>query len=78
MLCNICFSLGMTILELASDLDLPRGGDGWHILRQGHLPDEFLRGRYSLLLEDISSAKLSAWLMDFHVQVPLSVTLQCI
>lgn len=39
------FSLGMTILELASDLDLPRGGDGWHILRQGHLPDEFLRDK---------------------------------
>ncbi|XP_052233835.1 membrane-associated tyrosine- and threonine-specific cdc2-inhibitory kinase-like isoform X2 [Dreissena polymorpha] len=39
------FSLGMTLLELASDLDLPRGGDGWHILRRGHLPDEFLRDK---------------------------------
>lgn len=34
----------MTILELASDLDLPRGGDGWHMLRSGKLPEEFLRG----------------------------------
>ncbi|KAL5006975.1 hypothetical protein ScPMuIL_015781 [Solemya velum] len=39
------FSLGMTILELASDLDLPRGGDGWHMLREGKLPEEFLRGK---------------------------------
>lgn len=39
------FSLGMTILELASDLDLPRGGDGWHMLRSGKLPEEFLRDK---------------------------------
>ncbi|XP_053384462.1 membrane-associated tyrosine- and threonine-specific cdc2-inhibitory kinase-like isoform X2 [Mercenaria mercenaria] len=39
------FSLGMTVLELASDLDLPRGGDGWHVLRRGQLPDEFLRDK---------------------------------
>ncbi|WAR02921.1 PMYT1-like protein, partial [Mya arenaria] len=38
-------NLGITILELASDLDLPRGGDGWHILRHGHMPDEFLRDK---------------------------------
>ncbi|KAL3842302.1 hypothetical protein ACJMK2_020332 [Sinanodonta woodiana] len=36
------FSLGISILELASDLDLPRGGDGWHALRSGHVPNEFL------------------------------------
>ncbi|XP_060589095.1 membrane-associated tyrosine- and threonine-specific cdc2-inhibitory kinase-like [Ruditapes philippinarum] len=39
------FSLGMTVLELASDLDLPRGGEGWHVLRRGQLPDEFLRDK---------------------------------
>ncbi|KAK2186669.1 hypothetical protein NP493_192g03061 [Ridgeia piscesae] len=38
------FSLGITILELASDLDLPRGGDLWHQLRCGTLPEEFLLG----------------------------------
>ncbi len=32
------FSLGMTILELATDLDLPRGGDAWHQLRHGQIP----------------------------------------
>nr|KAG5709176.1 hypothetical protein BaRGS_028632 [Batillaria attramentaria] len=43
------FSLGMTMLELASDLDLPRGGEGWHILRKGSLPQEFLKTRSTSL-----------------------------
>ena len=45
-----CFSLGITILELASDLDLPRGGDLWHELRSGKLPDEFLVGKKRFLV----------------------------
>lgn len=32
------FSLGMTILELATDLDLPKQGEMWQQLRQGGLP----------------------------------------
>ncbi|KAG0719305.1 Membrane-associated tyrosine- and threonine-specific cdc2-inhibitory kinase [Chionoecetes opilio] len=32
------FSLGMTVLELATDLDLPKHGDAWQMLRQGKLP----------------------------------------
>ncbi|XP_071553024.1 membrane-associated tyrosine- and threonine-specific cdc2-inhibitory kinase-like [Panulirus ornatus] len=32
------FSLGMTILELATDLDLPKQGETWQKLRQGRLP----------------------------------------
>lgn len=36
------FSLGITILELACDLDLPSGADGWHQLRNGQIPDEIL------------------------------------
>lgn len=39
----IC-SLGITLLELASDLDLPRGGDTWHQLRNGQLPYVFTQG----------------------------------
>lgn len=39
----IC-SLGITLLELASDLDLPRGGDTWHQLRTGQLPYVFTQG----------------------------------
>ncbi|XP_064477272.1 membrane-associated tyrosine- and threonine-specific cdc2-inhibitory kinase-like [Ornithodoros turicata] len=34
------FSLGITILELACDLDLPSGGTHWHALRSGTLPRE--------------------------------------
>lgn len=33
------FSLGITILELATDLDLPSHGQGWHLLRSGKIPD---------------------------------------
>lgn len=36
------FSLGMTILELATDLDLPRGGDPWHQLRNRQIPSEIV------------------------------------
>lgn len=39
------FSLGMATLELAGDLDLPRGEDGWHLLRSGTIPEEFLRDK---------------------------------
>jgi serine/threonine protein kinase len=35
------FSLGMTILELATDLDLPKQGPLWHELRIGKIPKEF-------------------------------------
>ncbi|KAK2147709.1 hypothetical protein LSH36_540g01066 [Paralvinella palmiformis] len=36
------FSLGITLLELASDLNLPRCGEPWHQLRQGHIPEQLL------------------------------------
>ncbi|KAI8783447.1 Protein kinase membrane associated tyrosine threonine 1 [Biomphalaria glabrata] len=39
------FSLGMFILEMLTDLDLPKGGDGWHNLRGGNLPEDFLTER---------------------------------
>lgn len=40
------FSLGITILELACNLDLPKNGYLWHKLRCGVLPDEFIRRTY--------------------------------
>ncbi|OUC39923.1 kinase domain protein [Trichinella nativa] len=40
---NDIFSLGITILELASDLDVPKNGDVWHYLRSGQLPEGLLR-----------------------------------
>lgn len=35
------FSLGMTLLEVACNMEVPKGGEGWQQLRQGHLPTEF-------------------------------------
>lgn len=37
-------SLGLTILEVACNMELPRGGEGWQRLRQGYLPPEFTAG----------------------------------
>jgi len=36
------FSLGITILEIASGLNLPPSGAAWHLLRQGYIPPECL------------------------------------
>ena len=55
------FSLGITLLELASDLDLPRGGDLWHALRSGCLPEEFLIGKY--LNDDQHSSKPQSYML---------------
>ncbi|XP_023126459.2 membrane-associated tyrosine- and threonine-specific cdc2-inhibitory kinase [Amphiprion ocellaris] len=38
------FSLGVSILELACNIEVPNGGEGWQQLRQGHLPSEFTNG----------------------------------
>ncbi|XP_019616656.1 PREDICTED: membrane-associated tyrosine- and threonine-specific cdc2-inhibitory kinase-like isoform X1 [Branchiostoma belcheri] len=38
------FSLGVTILEVACDLELPRNGVGWQQLRQGMIPAAFTAG----------------------------------
>ncbi|XP_072340166.1 membrane-associated tyrosine- and threonine-specific cdc2-inhibitory kinase isoform X2 [Scyliorhinus torazame] len=45
------FSLGMTILDISCNLELPRSGDGWQKLRQGYLPEEFVSGLSPGLLE---------------------------
>ncbi|XP_059809903.1 membrane-associated tyrosine- and threonine-specific cdc2-inhibitory kinase [Hypanus sabinus] len=38
------FSLGMSILDISSNLELPRSGEGWQRLRRGYLPPEFVSG----------------------------------
>lgn len=38
------FSLGISLLELACNLELPSSGCTWHALRGGHLPEEFIIG----------------------------------
>jgi membrane-associated tyrosine/threonine-specific cdc2-inhibitory kinase len=32
------FSLGLTVLEIACHVDLPKGGELWHELRNGEFP----------------------------------------
>ncbi|NP_001152782.1 membrane-associated tyrosine- and threonine-specific cdc2-inhibitory kinase [Sus scrofa] len=43
------FSLGLTILEVACNMELPHGGEGWQQLRQGYLPPELTAGLSSEL-----------------------------
>ncbi|KAL4617777.1 membrane-associated tyrosine- and threonine-specific cdc2-inhibitory kinase-like [Arapaima gigas] len=43
------FSLGVSILELACNIEVPKGGDGWQELRRGNLPSEFTSGLSSNL-----------------------------
>ncbi|XP_028287803.1 membrane-associated tyrosine- and threonine-specific cdc2-inhibitory kinase [Parambassis ranga] len=38
------FSLGVSILELACNVEVPNGGQGWQQLRQGRLPSELTNG----------------------------------
>ncbi|KAJ6654430.1 hypothetical protein lerEdw1_007023 [Lerista edwardsae] len=51
------FSLGITILEIACNLELPNGGEGWQQLRQGYLPPEFTSG-LSVELQNLLAAML--------------------
>lgn len=39
-------SLGLTVLEVACNMELPHGGEGWQQLRQGYLPPEFTAGKW--------------------------------
>ena len=49
------FSLGITVLELACSLELPKGGPLWQRLRQKQLPNEFTTGLSDDLILLISS-----------------------
>lgn len=39
------FSLGISMLELASDLELPSRGKLWHDLRNGIFPDDIIKSK---------------------------------
>lgn len=49
------FSLGVTILEAATDLDVPSSGDAWHQIRNGQIPERFFVGISKNLQELIKS-----------------------
>ncbi|KAM8961365.1 membrane-associated tyrosine- and threonine-specific cdc2-inhibitory kinase [Pelodytes ibericus] len=55
------FSLGMTLLEVSCNMELPQGGECWQQLRQGHLPKE-----YTLDLPPDFRKVLSAMLHPHH------------
>ncbi|VDO70133.1 unnamed protein product [Heligmosomoides polygyrus] len=52
------FSIGITILEVTTDIDLPSRGDTWHQIRSGHIPDRFFKG----VSKDLT--RLIKWLMS--------------
>ncbi|KAJ1369836.1 hypothetical protein KIN20_031413 [Parelaphostrongylus tenuis] len=52
------FSIGITILEVTTDIDLPSRGDTWHQIRSGHIPDRFFTG----VSKDLT--RLIKWLMS--------------
>ncbi|CAL2031028.1 unnamed protein product [Caenorhabditis brenneri] len=51
------FSLGVTILEAATDLDVPSSGDAWHQIRNGQIPPRFFVG-ISPILQDLIKSML--------------------
>ena len=44
--CAMVCSLGISLLELACEMELPSGGYAWHQLRSGYLPEEFTSREY--------------------------------
>ncbi|XP_012940021.1 membrane-associated tyrosine- and threonine-specific cdc2-inhibitory kinase [Aplysia californica] len=49
------FSLGIFFLEICHNVEIPRGGQLWHLLRNGSLPSEFFRERSPELKAVITS-----------------------
>lgn len=49
------FSLGISLLEMACELELPSGGGNWHLLRQGSLPLHFTQGLSPALVGVLSA-----------------------
>ncbi|CAK5097783.1 unnamed protein product [Meloidogyne enterolobii] len=52
------FSLGMTILELATDLDLPNNGVFWHEIRNRMIDEKYIK----VLSTDLR--RVIAWMID--------------
>ncbi|XP_011403057.1 PREDICTED: membrane-associated tyrosine- and threonine-specific cdc2-inhibitory kinase-like isoform X2 [Amphimedon queenslandica] len=49
------FSLGISMLEVACDLQLPSNGESWHMLRRGELPEDFIKNLSPDLLSLLTS-----------------------
>lgn len=53
------FSLGITILEISCDLDLPSCGEGFHLLRSGSIPFNGVDATISIELQNVICAMMS-------------------
>lgn len=53
------FSLGISMLEISCDLDLPSGGEGWHSLRSGSIQFEEFNCTISQPLMQVISVMMS-------------------
>ena len=60
------FSVGMTILEISCDLDLPSNGEGFHSLRSGQIPFDSFDTCISQGLKNVISCMMS----PNHLQRP--------
>ncbi|KAF8384196.1 wee-1.3 [Pristionchus pacificus] len=52
------FSIGMSILEVSTNLDLPTTGENWHALRSRRVPERFLT------ILDPDMRRLILWMID--------------
>lgn len=71
-------SLGVTILELACNIEVPNGGEGWQQLRQGCLPSEFTSSRTHLLFRWFVSYVFGVFLNCLFTFAGLSGELQSV
>lgn len=68
---NDIFSLGVTLMELACDLDLPSHGESWQLIRQGRLPDEMIqrKSHYDIHIQNIPDTSLKFLIIVAILQV---------
>ena len=63
------FSLGITLLELACDLDLPANGTLWHELRQGPLPPSVTRRKFTVIISFyLKNVLINHFLLDRFIK----------
>ena len=81
------FSLGITLLELACDLDLPANGTLWHELRQGSLPSTITKREFTHFTMTLTDSHFTYqfnspwpifWFPFFFFYIDLSRELQSI
>lgn len=72
------FSLGVSILELACNIEVPNGGEGWQQLRQGCLPSQLTSGKVYTKSCDIVPQSLFKMTYLLYLFPGLSAELQTV